>query len=94
MAPRFEIEITMGSRFVSEDDIARAEQAAAEALATMGVLTAEQARIAQDIYREILRSGQLLPDDNIWLRATGAANIALTQGWRDPNGASAQLVAL
>lgn len=84
----FTIEITDGGRFVGDDDIERAEAAIEAAIEREGWTTVEQLRTAQAA--QLLR-GEMEPHDatlaDAWERVESAGNIALTEGWRDPNGA-------
>ena len=86
-----EIAITMISGRADEEDADRAKLAAAQFLSDAGVtVTAASA--------EYRRQWEQFDDEKpmtglarIWIDAGRAANLALTEGWADPNGASCNL---
>lgn len=85
----YSIEIVTGSQFVGPDDLHRAEHAIDAALAREGIETTEQLSAALDEY--VKRSECETCDDQMadrYERIVSAGDIALTEGWGDPNGAS------
>lgn len=98
------IQITHGVSFVTDDDRYRAQDAASAVFARHGVTEAaaweefvrqwawlespeaEAAGKSQD-YADL--AGQAL----VWIEAENAADVALTEGWADPDGASCSIYA-
>ena len=92
MTTQIRIEVIHGNRSVHEDDIDRAETAALQYLADHG-------ETPESAHAEFKRQWTALEDScqdysyltgaaRIWVDAQSAADVALTDGWRDPGGAS------
>lgn len=85
----YTIEIVLGSKFVRDEDLRRAEQAIDATLVHEGIKTTEQFSAALDEY--VKRSECESCDDALadkYERVVSAGDIALTDGWHDPHGAS------
>ena len=85
MNMKIRIEITHGNSSVQEDDLDRAEAAALEVLGNRDI---------EAVYREFQRQWELFDnyyettgDAALWVEAEKASNVALTEGWHNPNGA-------
>ncbi len=85
MTMQIRIEITHGNSSVQEDDLDRAEAAALEVLGNRDI---------EAVYREFQRQwdvfdsyDEMTGDAALWVEAEKAANVALTKGWHNPNGA-------
>ena len=79
------IEIIDGARFVGQDDITRAENAALKILgdADHAVAYAEYLRQFEELQSHDGMTGLAA----LWLEAIAAADEALTAGWLNPGGA-------
>jgi hypothetical protein len=91
MTTQISINILHGSASVTDEDRERAEAAA------LKVLGAVEPGAA---YAEYQRQFEALDDENgmtglaaLWIAATKAADLALTEGWHNPNGAACSLSA-
>jgi len=87
------IAIEMTSGRADEDDMERARGAAAACLNEHGIL-------ARHAFSEYQRQWAGYDDEDrmtglalIWIDARNAADLALTEGWADPNGASCTIYA-
>lgn len=87
------IEIVYGARSVDEDDRDRARQAAADSLNAAGVRAEDAFAAYKDQWEEFDDEDQMHGLALAWIAARSAADIALTEGWADPNGASCSIYA-
>jgi hypothetical protein len=82
------LEVTHGARSVDETDRDRAKRAAAEVCNRAGVVAADAAaeyrRQWEDYDDEAPMTGLAL----VWIEARQAADVALTESWANPEGAS------
>ncbi len=87
------IEVTSGNSFVKSDDISRAGEAAENYFSEKDIDAME----AQSEY--VRQWAELDSEDGMtglaldWIAARQAADIALTQGWASPDGASCDIEA-
>ncbi len=92
MTVRFTIEFTHGSQFITDADRYRAEDAIEAVLEREGITTDEQLKaslLAFIARTECEPCDETLADK--YERIQSAGDIALTKGWRDPNGAGLSL---
>ncbi len=91
MGTRISVNINHGNSSVHADDIERAEKAALEVLAgrDVDVVFAEFKRQWLEFDDYDLLTG----DARLWVDAEQAANVALTLGWHNPNGAGCSISA-
>jgi hypothetical protein len=82
------LEITHGSRSVDEDDRDRAKRAAAKVCDTAGVLAADAAAEYRRQWEEYDDEDRMHGLALVWIDARKAADLALTEGWANPDGAS------
>ena len=87
------IEITHGIRSVTEEDRDRAKLAAAAVLNRHGVTAAAAEAEYQDQWDEFDDEAKMTGLAHLWIMARQAADIALTEGWADPNGAFCSITA-
>ena len=92
MTTQIHIEVTYGNRHVRESDLNRAEAAALQYLADHG-------ETPLSAHTEFQRQWTALEDSCqdysyltgaalVWVDAGSAADVTLTDGWHDPDGAS------
>jgi hypothetical protein len=90
MANRITVRVVSGASFASDDDRNRAEDAA---------LTVLHGVDPSEAYAEFKRQVEAVNDDEytglaaLWWDAQRAADVALTEGWIDPEGAFCELIA-
>lgn len=85
----YTIEIDLGANFVKDEDVQRAQQAINSALVREGLETTEQLRAARDEYDKRIESQDC--DDELadkYEHVVSAGDLALTEGWHNPDGAS------
>lgn len=85
------LEITHGSRSVDEDDRDRAKRAAAAVCDKAGVLASDAAAEYRRQWEEYDDEAPMTSLALVWIEARQAADLALTEGWADPNGASCSI---
>ena len=85
------VEMIDGARFVGDDDSERAATAAAAFLNRAGIKAALACADYQQQWEE--DEGQMHGLALLWIEARQAADLALTEGWADPNGASCTITA-
>lgn len=91
MTTQIRVEILHGSASVTNEDRERAEAAAMKVLGPVK---------PQEAYAEYQRQFGELDDEKgmtglaaLWIEARNAADLALTEGWYDPNGAACEILA-
>lgn len=91
MTTQISVNICHGSAYVSNEDKDRAEAAALKVLGSVEPETA---------YAEFQRQWDVLDDCDrmtglakLWVEAGRAADVALTEGWRNPAGAYCEISA-
>lgn len=82
MATRIRLEVIHGSRFVKPDDTQRALDAAHAAILAENLADHEALEAAYAVYLEDPGA------DTPFARVQRAADLALTEDWHDPDGAS------
>lgn len=87
------IEIVTGSAFVETEDKFRAQVAAEEFLAKAGIPEKAAEYEYQRQWEEFDVEDPMTGLALAWIEARRAADVALTQGWGDPDGASCEIVA-
>lgn len=90
MGLKLKIEIDTGARYVTEADIDRARTAAMQKAAESGITDADAARKAMTEYEAMVEAGEV--GRCAWDDIQSAANIALTEGWHNPEGAYCSVV--
>lgn len=86
------IEISHGSQFASEADRQRAHEAAISALAGVDASAASD-EYDRQVEISLGDTSNLTGLAEVWDRAVSAANIALTRGWHDTDGAYCEVIA-
>jgi hypothetical protein len=82
------LEVTHGSRSVDETDRDRAKRAAAEVCNRAGVIAADAAAEYRRQWEEYDDEAPMTGLALVWIEARQAADVALTEGWANPEGAS------
>lgn len=85
------IEIIYGSRSVDDEDRDRAKLAAAAVLNRAGVLAADAAAEYRRQWEEYDDEERMTGLALVWIEARQAADLALTEGWANPDGASCSI---
>ena len=86
-----EIAITMISGRADDEDTDRAKLAAAQFLSNAGVTVADAAAEYRRQWQQFDDEKPMTGLARTWVDAGRAADLALTEGWADPNGASCNL---
>jgi hypothetical protein len=92
-ASQIAVEMIDGARFAGDDDRERAATAAAAYLNRAGIKAALACADYQQQWEEYDDEGAMHGPALLWIEARQAADIALTEGWADPNGASCSITA-
>jgi len=87
------VEIVYGKRSVDDADRDRAATAAARLLNEAGVVAADAAAEYQAHWLQYDEEDRMTGLALVWIQARKAADIALTEGWADPNGAACAISA-
>jgi hypothetical protein len=87
------INILHGNRSVGDDDRSRAKDAALKALESASVTVADAYAEFQRQWAEFDDYGLMTGLAAVWIEAEQAADLALTAGWANPDGASCSLSA-
>jgi len=91
MSKDFSLSIVSGGQFANNEDRRRAKDAAAAVFASANALPLEAgAEYLQQLDADIARD-DMTGLARVWLDAEQAADLALTEGWADPDGASCVL---
>jgi hypothetical protein len=85
------INILYGASSVTEEDRQRAECAALEVLDRAGVSSETAFAEFQRQWAEFDDYENMTGHAALWVEAEKAADVALTQGWRDPSGSSCSI---
>lgn len=86
------LEINHGSQFVSQADRDRALEAAVAALGSVDPISAAT-EYDQQINAAMGDTSKLTGLAEAWDHVQSAANVALTKGWHDPDGAYCEVIA-
>ena len=93
MTTRISIDVLYGNASVADEDRERAENAALAVLASAGVSPAVAAAEYRRQWLEFDDRDKMTGHAALWIVAERAADVALTEGWANPGGASCVLSA-